>query len=349
MDVIDPNLALQLKEEGLIYFSDNKPGFFRQKRGKDFTYYDLSGKKITDEKNLDRIKYLRIPPAWNNVWVSPKANSHLQATGIDERDRKQYIYHSDWVNISQQNKFSKLVDFGLSLPRIREKVNFDMQLNKLNKQKVIATIIWLLENTFIRVGNDEYSKENKSYGATTLRNKHVEFDGSSVRFRFTGKSGVSHMIQIKHPKIVKTVKQCVELPGFELFQYIDEDGNRHTITSEDINEFLKDTTKQDFTTKDFRTWGATNSCANYLHGSGFYPDEKVIRQNLISAIKSTAQILNNTVSVCKKYYIHPTVFETYNKNILVPHFDRFKQKPQGKKNLNWSENALIKLLQKHSI
>lgn len=345
---LDPALEKQLESENLRYVSDKQSGFFRQKSGKNFYSYDLDGKRIKDQKIIDRIEGLVIPPAWEHVWICPKANGHIQATGIDERGRKQYIYHSDWIKISGQNKFSKMIDFGLSLPKVRSKVRFDMQLKDLERRKILATIIWLLEHTFIRVGNEEYSKENNSFGLTTLRNRHVNVNGSDVIFQFRGKSGVDHVVEVTNPVVAKTIKKCIELPGYELFQYVDENGDRHVIDSSDVNLFLKEITKDDFSAKDFRTWGGSNLSADNFYKLGESTDEKTLKKNIQTTVKQVASHLNNTVSVCRNYYIHPTVISTYQSKVLVPHFSSHaKNKKSPKPGLTWNEYALIKLLEKY--
>lgn len=345
--VLNPELNNQLKKEGLRYISDKTPGFFRQKLGKKFKYYDLEGKIIKNKDTLERVNKLGIPPAWKNVWVSPIKNSHLQATGVDDRKRKQYIYHEDWIKIAQENKFDKMIDFGLNLPKIRQKIAYDLSNNDLDKKKIIATVIWLLEHTLLRVGNEEYSKENNSFGLTTLRNRHVHMRGSRVFLSFIGKGGVQTQLEISNPSIVKTIKKCVELPGFELFQYIDEEGNRHVIDSEDINVFLKEITGNDFSAKDFRTWGGTNLSAIQFYRLGDPKDDKSIKQNIVDTIKKVAEHLNNTVTVCRAYYIHPTVINTYRQKILVSHFNSHSKSKTKIPGLSWDEHALIKLLQTH--
>jgi len=348
MDNLDKNLIEDLKAESLRYIPDNIPGFFRQKNRNTFSYYDMTGNKIKDEKTLTRIQKLVIPPAWRNVWICPRANGHLQATGIDEKGRKQYIYHEDWVKITQQNKFSKMIDFGLSLPQIRQKVRHDMGMSGLDKRQIIATIVWLLEHTFVRIGNEEYKKENDSYGLTTLHNRHVKVKGNDMVFRFRGKHGVESIIEVTNPTIAKTIKKCIELPGYELFQYIDEEGRKHVVDSQDVNEFLKEITQDEFTAKDFRTWGATNLSSKILSTLGDAENKTALQKNVRSMVKEVASHLNNTVSVCKNYYIHPTVIKTYTKKLLVPHFDNHKDKKPIIKGLSWNEEALIKLLQKYS-
>lgn len=344
---IDPEIKKQLKKEDLVYCADSTPGFFRQGE-KEFTYYDLEGNRIRDKKTLKRIDSLVIPPAWRDVWICPKDNGHLQATGIDEKGRKQYIYHPNWIKISQENKFSKVVDFGLSLPKIRNKVNYDLQQDGMDKRKVLATVIWLLEHTFIRVGNAEYADENEHFGLTTLRRRHVQVRGPSVIFSFKGKSGVDQTLEISNKTIAKTIKKCIELPGYELFGFVDEDGQRRVINSEDVNLFLKDVTKDDFSAKDFRTWGGTSLSANHFYKLGFPSKKKQIHKNIVDTVKSVAHHLNNTVTVCKNYYIHPVVIETYQKNVLVPHFENHSKLGSKKPGLSWDEYALIKLLQKHT-
>lgn len=344
---LDPITESKLKKEDLKYTSDKSPGFFRQKVGKKFRYYNLDGKVIKDSRTLNRIDSLVIPPAWKDVWICSKENGHLQATGIDAKGRKQYLYHPDWIKISQSDKFSKMVDFGLSLPKIRSKVSYDLQIREINKRRILATVIWLLEHTFIRIGNEEYSRENNSFGLTTLRNRHVAVWGSKIKFQFRGKSGVDTLIEITNPNIAKTIKSCIELPGYELFKFIDEDGNKHIIDSEDVNLFLQDVTKDDFSAKDFRTWGGTYLAADNFYKLGGARDQKLLDQNVRETVKKVASHLNNTVSVCKSYYIHPRVIQSYQKNLLVPHFKTHSKTRSKKPGLSWQEYALIKLLEKN--
>lgn len=348
MENLDPEIKEGLKKESLRYISDTMPGYFRQSNRGAFSYYNAKGEKIVDEPTLGRIKSLVIPPAWKDVWISPYRNGHLQATGIDEKGRKQYLYHEDWKKITQQNKFSKMIDFGFSLPKIRSKISYDMRKKEMTKEKILATIIWLLEHTFVRIGNSEYQKENDSYGLTTLRNKHAKVRPGEIIFTFKGKHGVENIIEVTNPTIIKTIKQCIELPGYELFQYIDEEGNRHVIDSQDVNDFLKEVTNDDFSAKDFRTWGATTLSSDIFYKKGRAENAQEVKKNVVDTVKKVALHLNNTVNVCRNYYIHPTVIKTYSKNILVPHFDARKNKKPQIKGLTWSEEALIKLLQKYS-
>jgi len=317
----------------------------RQKNGKSFTYYDTEGTRIKDKTVIERIEGLGIPPAWKNVWICAAENGYLQATGTDDRKRKQYIYHPDWVKTMQENKFSRLVDFGLSLPIIRSKIDYDLHQKDLDKKRILATVVWLLEKTFIRIGNEEYAKDNESFGLTTLRNRHAKVKGDQISFKFRGKSGVENIIEITNPTIAKTIRKCIELPGYELFQFIDDEGNRHVIDSADVNAFLKEVTKNEFTAKDFRTWGATNLSARNLYRLGESEDEKTLKQNIVDTVKAVAKELNNTVSVCRNYYIHPQVIKSYAKKTLVPHFANFERTRKNIKGLSWNETALIKLLQ----
>lgn len=348
MENLDEAIIKEMKKESLRYIPDTTPGYFRQKNRNTFNYYDVDGKKITDPTILERIKLLVIPPAWKKVWICPKPNGHLQATGIDEKGRKQYLYHEDWNKISQSNKFTKIIEFGLTLPKIRQKIAYDMKLKDLDKRKIIATVIWLLEHTFVRIGNEEYQKENNSYGLTTLRNRHAKVKGNEIVFKFRGKHGVENIIEVNNPSIAATIKKCIELPGYELFQYIDEEGNRHVVDSQDVNDFLHEITGDEFTAKDFRTWGATNLSSRILYNIGEPDNKTALQKNVRQTIKQVAQHLNNTVAVCRSYYIHPTVIKTYTKNILVPHFEIHKSKKSDIKGLTWNENALVKLLQKYS-
>lgn len=348
MDNLDDEIIKEMKNESLRYVSDTSPGFFRQKNGNLFSYYDAQGKKITNSNTLERIKGLVIPPAWKNVWIAPISNSHLQATGIDDRGRKQYIYHEAWKKITQENKFSKMIDFGFSLPKIRSKIRHDLNNSIMDKKKIVATVIWFLEHTFIRIGNEEYQKENNSYGLTTLRNKHATVNGNEIIFRFRGKHGVENIIEIKNKEIAKTIKKCIELPGYELFQYIDDEGKRHVIDSEDINNFLKEVTDDDFTAKEYRTWGASSLASQIFYKLGDATDAKVLQKNIRSTVKEVSNHLNNTISICRKYYIHPAIIKTYSKSILIPYFSSHDKKPSDIKGLLWNEDALIRLLQKYS-
>ena len=333
------------KRANLRYTNDSIIGIKRVKVGKNFKYVDQNGVTIVNQNTLERINCLGIPPAWKNVWISPLEDSHLQATGIDTKGRKQYIYHSDWITICSENKFNKLIDFGKVLPEIRKKVKSNLRDSSLTKERVLATVIWLLENTFIRVGNDEYVRENGSFGLTTLQKKHATIKGPKIKFEFKGKSGVEHLVTIDHPLVARTIKQCVELPGFELFKCIDDMGNRHIIDSSDVNEFLREVTGDHVSAKEFRTWGGT-----VLSGVNFYklgPAETkdAEEENIKLTVKEVAKHLRNTPKICRAYYIHPTVIDTYSNKILIPHFQSIKNK---KEFYSLDEYRVLTLLEKYA-
>ncbi len=342
---VDETVLKEIKKRDLRYFADDINGISRKKVGEKFNNYDANGVKISNPNIIERINGLVIPPAWEKVWISPFQNSHLQATGIDARGRKQYIYHPEWTKMSQEHKFDHLLDFCEALPVIRRQVHNHLKLSALEQKKIIATVVWLLEHTFIRVGNDEYAKENDSFGLTTLRNKHVSIKGKTVRFNFTGKSHVAHDVEIINPMIIKTIKACLDIPGYELFQYIDDAKKRHPVDSGEVNDYLKSLTGQDITAKDFRTWGATVLSADTLYKVGPYNDALSLKNNLKFTTKEVAKHLRNTPSVCRQYYIHPTIFNTYEKHILVPFInDHKKSKSQKPQELTVFEDTVINLL-----
>lgn len=335
-----------VKDADLRYIPESSRGYSRKKSGKHFQYFNTEGNRITDEAVVDRINKLRIPPAWKKVWISPSSNTHLQSTGLDDRGRKQYIYHSKWIEISQQSKFDKLIDFGLKLPKIRSRVSYDLTGKKPDLKRVVATVVWLLEHTFIRVGNEEYAKENDSFGLTTLRDRHVKVRGNEIKFEFKGKSGVMHSVEVENPKIAKTLKMCIELPGYELFKYVDEKGNQHVIDSGLVNEYLSDTTGKDISAKDFRTWGGTVLSAETLHKLGDFAGAQDLKCKLTETVKTVAEHLRNTVAVCRSYYIHPTVFKTYEEKRLIPHFNY--SVTNSSSGLHKNEYRVLTLLQKYS-
>lgn len=345
---IDPSFAKNLEKAELRYISDGSVGITRKKSGKSFKYFDVNGKIITSDTILNRIASLAIPPAWKDVWICPSPSGYLQAIGFDERKRKQYIYHPKWTELSQENKFNKMLFFGEVLPEIRKQITKDMQLKELEYNRIIATVIWLLEHTFIRIGNDEYAEQNNSFGLTTLRNRHVKVKGKNVKFEFRGKSGVDHSISIYHPRIAKLIKECIELPGYEIFKYLDDLGERHTIDSADVNNYLKTLTGEDISAKDFRTWGGTVLCATTLYTIG--PSESLDgkKKNISNAVKKVSQHLHNTATVCRSYYIHPIILKTYQKDILIPHFENIHQTHRDKTEITRNEFATLSLLQKFS-
>lgn len=311
----DPKESAQAA--GLRYVTDAKPGIRRVRCGKGFRYTAPGGATIHDEDTLRRIRSLVIPPAWTGVWICTSANGHLQATGRDARGRKQCRYHSRWREVRDETKYERMVQFAQALPAVRERVRQDLGLPALPRQKVLATIVNLLEQTHIRVGNHEYAKENGSYGLTTLHTKHVEVAGSRVTFSFQGKSKVHHTVSLQDRRLARVIKQCEELPGYELFQYVDEDGKRHTVDSSDVNEYLREITGHHFTGKDFRTWAGSVLAFDLLREMGAFESAAQARKNVVNAIKVVAAKLGNTPSICRKCYVHPAVLEAYLAGITV--------------------------------
>ncbi len=299
------------KAAGLRYVMDDEPGIRRLKRGKGFTYVDPQGNVVRSPKDLERIRKLAIPPAWTDVWICLRANGHLQATGRDAKGRKQYRYHADWREVRDETKFGRMMAFGEALPKIRERIDRDMSLRGLPREKVVATVVKLLETTLIRVGNKEYVKQNNSFGLTTLRDQHVDVDGSTLRFEFRGKSGKEHSVEIQDRRLARIVKQCRDLPGQKLFQYLDENKERQSVSSEDVNAYLKETTGEDFTAKDFRTWGGTVLALSALLEIGSCETEREANKAVVETIKRVAGQLGNRPAICRKYYVHPTVLQTF--------------------------------------
>ncbi len=299
------------KEAGLRYVSDKRRGFGRQKLGKGFIYLDLQGKEITDKETIERIDALAIPPAYVDVWICPHPEGHIQATGIDDRGRKQYRYHSAWNEARQATKYHRMMAFGEALPKIRRQVGADLNLPGVPREKILATLVTLLERTLIRVGNEEYAKENQSYGLTTMKNKHVEVVDNAITFAFKGKSNQFHEITLRDKKLAKIVGKLQDLPGQDLFQYIDEDNNLHEIHSDDVNQYLQDITGQEFTAKDFRTWRGTVLAAVALGKCEKCRTKTEVKRNLSKVIKEVAAELGNTPAVCRKAYIHPSLISTY--------------------------------------
>lgn len=306
-----PDPEESAKEAGLRYVHSDRRGITRHRAGKGFFYRNAKGDRITDKKVVDRINSLAIPPAWENVWISPTANGHIQATGRDTRNRKQYRYHPKWREVRDETKYEHMVAFGKALPGIRERVDADLRKRGLSREKLLAAMIRLLETTLIRVGNDQYAKENKSFGLTTMRDRHVEVSGSTIHFEFKGKSGVEHEIDLQDRRLATIVKRSQELPGQDLFQYIDEDGARQTISSDDVNRYLKEISGQDFTAKDFRTWAGTLLAAEALAGFEAFDSETTAKKNVVQAIERVAARLGNTATICRKCYVHPAVIDAY--------------------------------------
>jgi DNA topoisomerase-1 len=313
--VDDPKEAAE--EAGLTYVTDDENGLSREKRGDTFAYFKANGDPVTDEKALERIRKLAIPPAWTDVWICPKANGHLQATGRDARGRKQYRYHPQFREVRESTKYERMLDFAKALPAVRKKIAEDMALRGLPREKVVATVVHLLETTLIRVGNDDYAKENKSYGLTTLRNPHVKVEGAQLKFRFKGKSGKTWDLKVQNRRVAKIVKACQELPGQRLFQYIDDDGELREVTSADVNAYLKEITGRDITAKDFRTWAGTVLAALALQEFESFDSQAGFKKNVKAAIERVAQRLGNTPTICRKCYVHPEIFTSYQQGELL--------------------------------
>jgi DNA topoisomerase I len=299
------------KVAGLHYSTDTRPGIRRVKRGKAFSYLRSDGRPVRDPATLERIRSLVIPPAWRNVWISPDPRGHLQVTGLDARGRKQYRYHPRWREVRDETKYNRMLAFGRALPLIRRRTQADLRRSGLPREKVLAAVVQLLEKTFIRVGNDEYARENHSYGLTTMRDGHVRIDGSKVKFIFRGKSGVEHDLELDDRRLARIVKQCRDLPGQELFQYRDEQGQVVDIGSSDVNAYLQDITGRDFTSKDFRTWAGTVLAATLLREYESFDSQARAKKNIVRAVEEVARKLGNTKTVCRKCYIHPAIFDAY--------------------------------------
>ena len=296
---------------GLRYVSDSMPGIRRHRHGRGFTYVGPDGDVIRGRDALKRFKSLVIPPAWTDVWICPHEDGHLQVTARDARGRKQYRYHPRFRQHRDGTKFERMFELSDVLWKIRERVESDIELPGLARDKIMATVVWLLETTLIRVGSDEYRKSNKSFGLTTLRRRHVAVVGSEMRFEFRGKSGVQHAVSVADKRIARIVQRCQELRGEELFKYIDDEGKRQTVDAEDVNAYLQDITGREITAKDFRTWAGTMLVAETLRAVGPAETKREAEKNIVAAVDVTAKRLGNTRSVCRKYYIHPALIEAY--------------------------------------
>lgn len=296
------------------------------------------------KKAKRRAEKLVIPPAWKKVLINSDPDGHIQVIGMDARGRKQYIYHPDWIKKSQEKKFDQMISFGECLPVLRRAIKSHMQERGLTQNRVTATVVWLLEHTFIRVGNDKYAKENESYGLTTMRDKHVEMSGNTITFSFIGKSGVFHELDVTNPTVAKTIRACIDLPGYELFKYFDEDDKKHVVTSEEVNDYLKKYAG-DFSAKDFRTWGGSVLAGDSLYKKGTAASNDDLENNIRFVVAEVSDHLGNTKKVCRKYYIHPVIITSYEKNILVPHFERsYSRKSSKKLSLTKEEYATWSLI-----
>ncbi|MDQ3008089.1 MAG: DNA topoisomerase IB [bacterium] len=308
----------------ITYISDDQLRWERRKRGRTFIFIDQHGREVSPEHQA-RLRALVIPPAWKEVRLASKPAAHIQAVGYDAKGRKQYIYHSLWTAQQQEAKFDRMIRFGEILPDVRAEIAAKMRQRNLTPDKVLSTVVWLLEHTFIRVGNSTYAKTNKSYGLTTLREKHVTLEDGQVNFSFKGKSGVFHDVEITNARVAKIIQQCIELPGYEVFQYLDEDGQRRAVDSQAVNTFLRELTGEDFTAKDFRTWGGSSLAVAALCEAGDFTTEKEAKKKIVQAVRTVSQHLRNTPATCRAYYIHPSVLTAYAEQKLLPHFAECKE------------------------
>ena len=308
-NVVDPQEAAE--QAGLRYVSDEEPGITRRKAGEGWTFVDPKGATITDEKVLERVRKLAVPPAYTDVWICARANGHIQATGRDAKGRKQYRYHAKFREVRDSTKYEHMLEFARGLPAIRETIEAHMNQRSMSRERVLATVVYLLETTLIRVGNDDYARANKSYGLTTLKNRHVDVTGGTIRFAFKGKSGKMWNLKVQDRRIARIVKQCQDIPGQELFQWYDDEGRRHDVTSQDVNDYLREITGRDVTAKDFRTWAGTVLAAMALHEFETFDSDAKAKKNVRAAIESVASRLGNTPTICRKCYVHPEIVHSY--------------------------------------
>lgn len=335
-------IAAQAK---LRYVNDHDAGFTRRRHGRGFSYVDSKGKRVVDPALRQRFAALVIPPAWNEVWICASPTGHIQATGRDEKGRKQYIYHPRWEEARDLVKFNRVLPFGRALGKLRQQVETDLRKRGLPHAKVAALVLRLLDETLIRVGNLEYARANGSFGLTTLHDEHVEANGKRVVFSFVGKSGQERELEVQDRRLARLVKQCQELPGQELFQYVDEAGLQCVLCSEDVNAYLRAATGDDFTAKDFRTWGGTVALVHALHELGPGETAKERSANITMAVKATAEVLGNTPAVCRNYYIHPAVIAAYEAGTLLPLRAKVAARRADYQELDLDEATVLALLE----
>lgn len=344
LEKIGRNPQITAKSVGLRYSINVNNGFYRIRKGEVFEFVDENKKKVRDKHILERINQLVIPPAWENVWISPYENGHLQATGIDTKGRKQYRYHAQWNKIRNQSKFHKLHNFAKALPLIRKQVEIDLNKKGLPYEKVVALAVKLIELTNIRIGNDAYKKLYGSFGLTTLQDKHVKFSSSKIYFEFIGKKGIKHKMSLESTRLANLVKRCKDIPGQDLFQYYDENGNHRCISSADINTYLKNITDEDFTAKDFRCWAGSVNALGAFQKLSQPETQSEFKHKVVEVLDEVASKLGNTRTVCKKYYVHPTVIAAFEKGSI------WDYKPNTKDSeLNEEEYALVVLLENETI
>jgi DNA topoisomerase-1 len=340
--------AAAAKAASLRYVTDAQPGIARLGTPRNFRYVHANGKRVTNAATLARIKALVIPPAWTSVWICEAPLGHIQATGRDARGRKQYRYHAKWRQTRDQTKYDQLSAFGAALPRIRARVKKDIAAKGLPRDKVLAIIVRLLETTHIRVGNEEYARDNKSYGLTTLRTNHVEVKGPTIHFHFRGKSGKTHEIALDDPRVARIVKRCRDLPGQELFQYVDDAGTPRPIDSSDVNEYLRSISGAEFTAKEFRTWAGTLLASRGLKRPGAAKSAAQARAGVVAMVKDVAGELGNTPAVCRKCYIHPAVLAAYLDEAGLHRWTKARATARSKRGLSVEESALLGFLKGRS-
>lgn len=328
---------------GLRYVTDDVPGLTRRRHGKGFAYLDADGKHIKDTGIRERIEGLVIPPAWTEVWICPSADGHIQATGRDDRGRKQYIYHPDWERVRNETKYNRMIPFAEVLPEIRRRCDEDLRRKKMSREKVLATVVSLLDRTLIRIGNVEYARTNSSFGLTTLRDRHVDFNGTTLTFSFQGKSGKTHTIELNDPRLARVVRKCRDIPGYELFQYYEEDGARSAVDSASVNQYIREVSGSDFTAKDFRTWGGSVHAALVLYDLGPASSQRNALRKLSQMAKSVGERLGNTPAVCRAYYIHPALIAAFEDGSFHNKWKLLLARARGN-GLEKEEEALLKFL-----
>ncbi len=341
------NPEASAKAVHLVYTTDAETaGITRKKTGKKYSYYK-DGEKIRDKDEIIRINKLVIPPAWENVWICALENGHLQATGFDAKKRKQYRYHSLWSALRNHTKFYRMLQFGYALPAIRLKVEQDLTLRNFEKQKILALIVSLMQRTNIRIGNNVYEKLYGSFGLTTLKDQHVEIKGQKIIFSFKGKKGIMHHVDLRSKRLARLVQKCKDIPGKELFQYLDEEGNRHSIDSGMVNDYIKEISGEDFTAKDFRTWSGTVNALIAFKEIGYAENNTEYKKKVKEALDIVAEHLGNTSTVCRKYYVHPLVINLYENNTIKKYLDELEviEENDGKAHLTQEEKLVLKILE----
>jgi DNA topoisomerase I len=337
------NSATAANDAGLYYVDDNRVGYRRRANGNGFEYLDAKAKRIRDKQRLLRIKRLAIPPAWTNVWICPLPNGHIQATGRDLRGRKQYRYHDRWREVRDENKYGRITEFAEALPKIRRQITRDIKLKGLPREKILAAVVRLLDRTFMRIGNEEYARFNKSFGLTTMQDRHVTVNGSHLLFRFRGKSGREHEVGLTDQRIAKIVSNLQDLPGQNLFQYMNGAREARDVSSQDVNDYLRQISEDDFTAKDFRTWAGTLLTAIGLSAQANFESKKQAKANIKNAVSAAAEVLGNTPTICRKCYVHPAVIEAYLNRTPIAGLTSAR-KSTGRWDLRAAEKALLKFL-----